>query len=71
MANDYRGATYGISLIGFSGDIAEIHAVLDAAGINYAAEDSTESQVFVDHNQVGQAVQAINALGYETDEDEE
>jgi len=69
--NDYIGALYGISIIAFSGEMREIFAALDAAGINYNAAESSDSQVFVVHDHVGRAVAVINGLGYETDEDEE
>ena len=69
--NDYIGALYGIAIIAFSGEMREIFAALDAAGINYNAAESSEHQVFVVHDHVGRAVAAINALGYETDEDED
>jgi type III secretory pathway lipoprotein EscJ len=64
-----------VSIIGFDGDINEVNAALVNAGIQTNPEEaesqSKESSVFVSPDQIGQAVQVINGLGYETDEDED
>ena len=64
---------YEVALIGFDGDISEINAALINAGIEVNAEEAEsqgkESSVYVSPDQIGQAVQVINGLGYETDED--
>ncbi len=69
--NNYRGALWGISIIGFDGEMSDVHSAFDVAGIDYLAEESTEIQVFVNPSHLGQAVKIINDLGYETDEDED
>jgi hypothetical protein len=65
--------TYEIAIIGFDGDISAVNAALTRASINSypdeAASQGKESSVFVGPDQIGEAVQVINALGYETDED--
>lgn len=64
-----------VTIIGFNGDISEVNAALVNAGIQINAEEAEsqgkESSVFVSPDQIGQAVQVINGLGYETDEDEQ
>ena len=60
---------YEVALIGFDGDISEINAALINAGIEVNESQGKESSVYVSPDQIGQAVQVINGLGYETDED--
>ena len=62
-----------IRIIGFDGDLGEINLLLSDAGIEVnpteAQTQGKESSVYVNPMQIGQAVQVINGLGYETDED--
>lgn len=64
---------YEVSIIGFDGDINAVNAALEEAGIQINREEAEslgkESSVFVSPDQIVQAVQVINGLGYETDED--
>lgn len=66
---------YEIRVIGFDSDISDINTALVNAGIQTNPEEAAslgkESSVFVSPDQIGQAVQVINGLGYETDEDED
>lgn len=66
--------SYEIAIIGFDGDLGEVNMALADAGIEVNPEEAAyqgkESSVFVNSMQVGQAVQIINDLGYNTDEDE-
>lgn len=66
---------YEIAIIGFDGDIKEVNTALENAGVKVNAEEAAsqgkESSVYVSPDQIGQAVQIINGLGYETDEDDE
>jgi hypothetical protein len=63
-----------IYIIGFDGDLGEVNIALANAGIQTnpgeAEAQGKESSVYVCPDQIGQAVQIINGLGYETDEDE-
>ena len=72
---DKEMINYEIAIIGFDGDIKEVNAALENAGIKVNADEAVsqgkESSVYVDPTQVGQAVRVINGLGYETDEDDE
>ncbi len=67
--------SYEIAIIGFDGDISEVNTALVNAGIQTNPEEAEaqgkESSVYVSPDQIGQAVQVLNSLGYETDEDEE
>jgi len=64
---------YEVSIIGFDGNIDAVNAALEEAGIQTNREEAEaqgkESSVYVSPDQIGQAVQVINGLGYETDED--
>ena len=64
---------YEIRIIGFDMDLGEINMALGNAGIDVnpaeAQAQGKESSVYVNPMQIGQAVQVINSLGYETDED--
>jgi len=67
--------SYEITIIGFDGEISEVNTALINVGIQTnpeeAASQGKESSVYVNIDQIGQAVQVINSLGYQTDEDDE
>jgi type III secretory pathway lipoprotein EscJ len=67
--------SYEIAIIGFDGDISDVNAALVSAGIAVNPEEAEsrgkESSVYVGPDQIGQAVQVLNGLGYQTDEDDE
>lgn len=50
--------------------VTEIVNALKAAGIEAQVKESGSRSVLVDPSEVGAAVEIINGLGYETDEDE-
>ena len=64
-----------IAILSFDGDINDVNAALVKVGIEVNVEEAEslgkESSVFVSPMQIGEAVQVINGLGYDTDEDED
>ncbi len=71
--DELEGALWEISIIDWVEDIKIINEALLNAGIdiNVAEAESRgkESSVYVAPNDVAKAVNVINSLGYETDED--
>lgn len=65
---------YEIRIMDLVSDISEVNAALTSAGVAVNIEEARsqgkDSSVFVSPDQIGQAIQVINALGYDTDEDE-
>lgn len=63
------GARYGIGIIEHDADLDQIIESLVEGGIE-VDDESTLNNVFVSYDNISKAVEIINGLGYETDEDE-